>query len=110
GVILFGFGIATTLLGGMLMIALLGAADAVTVAVRQTTVLLTTPDEMRGRAYALMILAAQTANNIGTIWVGFWAGAIGAGNTMVMGGIISITATAVIWYVWKPIGRYRSAS
>ncbi len=110
GVILFGFGIATTLLGGMLMIALLGAADAVTVAVRQTTVLLTTPDEMRGRAYALMILAAQTANNIGTIWVGLWAGAIGAGNTMVMGGIISITATAVIWYVWKPIGRYRSAS
>ena len=110
GVILFGFGIATTLLGGMLMIALLGAADAVTVAVRQTTVLLTTPDEMRGRAYALMILAAQTANNIGTIWVGFWAGAIGAGNTMVMGGLISITATAVIWYVWKPIGRYRSAA
>ena len=110
GVILFGFGIATTLLGGMLMIALLGAADAVTVAVRQTTVLLTTPDEMRGRAYALIILAAQTANNIGTIWVGFWAGAIGAGNTMVMGGIISITATAVIWYVWKPIGRYRSAA
>jgi hypothetical protein len=29
---------------------------------------------------------------------------------MVMGGIISITATAVIWYVWKPIGRYRSAA
>jgi len=110
GVLLFGFGIATTLLGGMLMIALLGAADAVTVAVRQTTVLLTTPDEMRGRAYALMILAAQTANNIGTIWVGFWAGAIGAGNTMVMGGIISITATAVIWFVWKPIARYRSAN
>jgi len=27
-----------------------------------------------------------------------------------MGGIISITATAVIWYVWKPIGRYRSAA
>ncbi len=110
GVLLFGFGIATTLLGGMLMIALLGAADAVTVAVRQTTVLLTTPDEMRGRAYALMILAAQTANNIGTIWVGFWAGAIGAGNTMVMGGTISITATAAIWYVWKPIAKYRSAS
>ena len=110
GALLFGFGIATTLLGGMLMIALLGAADAVTVAVRQTTVLLTTPDEMRGRAYALMILAAQTANNIGTIWVGFWAGAIGAGNTMVMGGTISITATAAIWYVWKPIAKYRSAS
>ncbi len=108
GVILFGFGTATTLGLGLLMIGLLGAADSVTVAVRQTTVLLTTPDEMRGRAFALMILAAQTANNIGTIWVGAWAGAIGANNTMVLGGIISITATASIWAFWKPIREYRS--
>jgi MFS family permease len=64
-VILFGFGTANSLWMGMLMIGLLGAADAVTVAVRQTTVMLTTPDQMRGRAFALMILAAQTANNVG---------------------------------------------
>ena len=108
GFILFGFGLANSLLVGMLMIGLLGAADAVTVAVRQTTVMLTTPDHMRGRAYALMILAAQTANNIGTIWVGAWAGAIGAGNTMVMGGVISIAATAMIWWFWKPIREFRS--
>jgi predicted MFS family arabinose efflux permease len=92
----------------LLMIALLGAADAVTVAVRQTTVMLTTPDHMRGRAFALMILAAQTANNIGTIWVGAWAGAIGAGNTMVLGGVISIVATALIWRFWRPIRDFRS--
>ena len=82
GFILFGFATAGSLWLGMLMIAALGAADAVTVAVRQTTVMLTTPDHMRGRASALMILAAQTANNVGTIWVGVWAGAIGASNTM----------------------------
>ena len=108
GFILFGFGLANSLWLGMLMIGLLGAADAVTVAVRATTVMLTTPDQMRGRAYALMILAAQSANNIGTIWVGAWAGAIGAGNTMVLGGIISITATALIWWFWKPIREFRS--
>lgn len=108
GFILLGFGMANSLLLGMIMIGLLGAADAVTVAVRTTTVMLTTPDNMRGRAYALLILAAQTANNIGTIWVGFWAGAIGAGNTMVMGGIISITATALIWLFYKPIREFRS--
>jgi predicted MFS family arabinose efflux permease len=96
-------------LAGMLMIALLGAADSVTVAVRQTTVLLTTPDEIRGRAYALMVLAAQTANNVGTIWVGFWVGAIGAGQTMVLGGLISIVATLAIAVVWTPIRKYRSA-
>ena len=75
GVILFAFGTASTLWMGAIAIALLGAADAVTVAVRQTTVMLTTPDHMRGRAFALMILAAQTANNVGTIWAGQHHGA-----------------------------------
>jgi hypothetical protein len=55
-----------------------------------------------------LFLAAQSANNIGTIWVGFWAGSIGAGNTMVLGGFISITATALIWWFWKPIREFRS--
>ena len=108
GFILFGFGLANSLIIGMIMIGLLGAADSVTVAVRQTTTMLTTPDHMRGRAFALMILAATTANNIGTIWVGVWAGAIGAGNTMIMGGFISIAATAAIWWFWKPIREFRS--
>jgi predicted MFS family arabinose efflux permease len=92
---------------GMVMIAILGGADAITVAVRQTTVQLTTPDHMRGRAFSFMILAAQTANNIGTIWVGFWAAAIGPGNTMVMGGVIALVATLLVWRVWRPIREYR---
>ncbi len=108
GVLLFGFGLANTLWLGALMIALLGAADSVTVAVRQTTVMLTTPDHMRGRAFSLMIVAAQTANNIGTIWVGAWAAWIGAANTMLLGGVISIIATIVIARVWSPIREYRS--
>jgi len=108
GFILFGFGVANTLWLGALMIAALGAADAVTVAVRQTTVMLTTPDNMRGRAFSLMILAAQTANNVGTIWVGAWAGAIGAGNTMVLGAAISVVATGLIWRFWRPIREFRS--
>ena len=107
GFILFAFGAAGTLWFGALMIAALGAADAVTVAVRHTTVMLTTPDHMRGRAFALMILAAQTANNLGTIWVGAWAGTIGAANTMMLGGVISVIATALIWGFWRPIREFR---
>lgn len=108
GIVLLGFGLAGSLWVGMLMIALLGGADAVTVAVRHTTVMLTTPDEMRGRAFALMILAAQTANNVGTIWVGFWAGVIGAANTMLMGGVISIVAAVMIGLWFRPIREFRS--
>jgi predicted MFS family arabinose efflux permease len=110
GVILFGFGLANSLWLGMVMIAALGAADAVTVAVRQTTVMLTTPDHMRGRAFALMILAAQTANNVGTIWVGAWAATIGAANTLLLGGVISVLATLLIWRFSRPIREFRSST
>lgn len=106
--VLFAFGLAGSLWLGIVLIALLGATDSVTVTVRHTTVMLTTPDAMRGRAFSIMILAAQTANNLGTIWVGFWAGAIGAGNSMVLGGGLSLAATLLIAWWWKPIRSYRS--
>ena len=105
--ILVGFGSVTSLWLGAIMIAGLGGADAVTVAVRQATVQLTTPDHMRGRAFAFMILSAQTANNVGTIWVGLWAAAIGAQQTMLLGAAISILATLLIWRLWRPIREYR---
>ncbi|MDA0365625.1 MAG: MFS transporter [Chloroflexi bacterium] len=105
--ILAGFGSVTSLWLGAIMIAGLGGTDALTVAVRQATVQLTTPDHMRGRAFAFMVLSAQTANNVGTIWVGIWAAVIGAQQTMLLGAVISTLATLVIWRLWRPIREYR---
>ena len=110
GIFLFGFATADSLIVGIVLIALLGAADAVTVAVRMATVMLTTPDHMRGRAFSLLHLTASTANNVGTIWVGFWAANIGAANTMIMAAFISISATALIWIFWEPIREFRSTA
>jgi predicted MFS family arabinose efflux permease len=62
---------------------------------------------MRGRAHSFLVLAAQTANNIGTLWVGIWAEVIGAQETMLMGALLSFAATLVIWRLWKPIRQYR---
>ena len=101
------FSNVTALWAGGITIALLGAADAVTVAIRQTTVQLTTPDEMRGRASAFLVLAAVTANNIGTLWVGLWSALIGEVATMTMGAFIAFGATVLIWRVWRPLREYR---
>lgn len=106
--LLFAMGTAPWLWLGLIVIAMLGAADAVTVAVRQSTVQLTTPDEMRGRAFSFMVLAAQTANNVGIIWVGFWAGSIGAPNAMLLGGALGIAATLLIGLLWKSVRTYRA--
>lgn len=104
---LFFFSNVTALWAGGITIALLGAADAVTVAIRQTTVQLTTPDEMRGRATAFLVLAAVTANNIGTLWVGLWSALIGEVATMTMGAFIAFGATVLIWRAWRPLREYR---
>ncbi len=106
--LLFALGAAPWLWVGMIVIAMLGAADAVTVAVRQVTVHLTTPDEMRGRAFSVMVLMAQTANNLGIIWVGFWGDEIGVDNTYLMGGAIGLGATLIIGLLWRSITRYRA--
>ncbi|HSG91795.1 MAG TPA: MFS transporter [Pseudomonadales bacterium] len=106
--VLFAFGMSEHLWLGVVLIALIGAADSVTVTVRHTTVMLTTPDAMRGRAFSIMVLAAQTANNVGTIWVGYWAGAIGAGQSLALGGVLSLIATVLIGWWWRPIRTYRS--
>lgn len=106
--LLFALGAAPWLWVGMIVIAMLGAADAVTVAVRQVTVHLTTPDEMRGRAFSVMVLMAQTANNLGIIWVGFWGDEIGVDSTYLMGGAIGLGATLIIGLLWRSITRYRA--
>ena len=106
--LLFALGAAPFLWVGMIVIAMLGAADAVTVAVRQVTVHLTTPDEMRGRAFSVMVLMAQTANNLGIIWVGFWGNEIGVDKTYFLGGAIGLGATLLIGLLWRSITRYRA--
>ncbi len=101
------FGLIENLWIGVFLIAGLGAADAVGMTTRQATVQLTTPDEMRGRALSLQTLAAQSANNIGTIEVGLMSSWIGSGSTMVVGGVFSLGVTLVIWRLMRGIRSYR---
>tara|TARA_A100001037_G_scaffold299595_1_gene325591 strand:- start:102772 stop:104070 length:1299 start_codon:yes stop_codon:yes gene_type:complete len=102
--ILFGF--STSIWIGVFALIGLGAADAIGMTMRQTVVQLTTPDNMRGRATAAHSLAAMSANGFGKWEVGIMSDAIGAGNTMVLGGVISIIVVLVIWYVLSGVRQY----
>ena len=81
--------------------------DAVGMATRQTTVQLTTPDHMRGRAVSFHSFCAMSANNIGTFEVGFVSSRIGAGNTFLLGGIISVIVVTTVWRFITGIRNYR---
>lgn len=92
---------------GMLLIGGLGAMDGISVAMRQSIVQLTTPDQMRGRAVALQVLAAQTANNLGTLEVGFLTAAAGLSFTLTFGGVAALAFTLGAWRLVPGIRKYR---
>ena len=100
------FGWATSLWIGLFALIALGAADAVGMTMRQTIVQLTTPDHLRGRASAAHSLAAMSANGIGKWEVGYVSDVIGAGNTLVIGGFVSIIVVLIIWYGLSGIRKY----
>ena len=105
--LLVAFGFTTSLWLGTLIIAGLGATDAIGMTTRQTTVQLTTPDHMRGRAVSAHSVSAMTANNLGTFEVGILSEQIGADRTMILGGVISLFVVIVVWWLVKGIREYR---
>jgi predicted MFS family arabinose efflux permease len=107
-VLLFPFALNHWLPLGLVLLAGLGGMDAITVTVRQATVQLTTPDEMRGRALSVQTLSAQTANNVGTLWVGMLSALIGVSSTLLLGGGLSMLFTGWVWQRVKAVKEYRA--
>jgi ENTS family enterobactin (siderophore) exporter len=106
-VLLIAFGLNTSLWVATVIIIGLGAADAIGMTTRQTTVQLTTPDNMRGRAVSFSSVSAMSANNLGTFEVGFMSEQIGAGNTLILGGVVGVVVVLLIWWLLKGIREYR---
>jgi MFS family permease len=72
----------------------LGAADMVSVYVRQSLIQLYTPDDMRGRVGAVSTLFVSGSNELGEAESGFLAALIGPVAAVVAGGVGAILVTA----------------
>jgi len=113
GVAMFGaativFGLSQSMSLSLVALALLGAADMLSVYVRQSLVQLYTPDAMRGRVGAVSTLFISGSNELGEAESGFLASAIGPVAAVVAGGIGAVLV-AGLWFVWFPeIRRARS--
>jgi MFS family permease len=97
------FGIATIVFGlsrslplSIAALAVLGAADVVSVVVRSSLVQLQTPDAMRGRVSAVNMLFIGTSNQLGEFESGTLAALIGAVPTVVLGGVGTLVVT-LLW-------------
>jgi MFS family permease len=97
--IVFGFSRFMPL--SLLCLALLGAADMLSVYVRQSLIQLYTPNEMRGRVGAVSSLFISASNELGEAESGFLAALIGPVAAVVGGGIGAILVT-LLWAKWFP--------
>jgi hypothetical protein len=89
------FGLSRTLWLSAAALAALGAADMLSVFVRQTLVQLLTPDAMRGRVAAVSTLFISASNELGEFRGGLVARFIGPVNAVVYGGIGALIVTGL---------------
>jgi MFS family permease len=89
------FGVSRALWLSAAALALLGAADMLSVYVRQTLVQLVTPDGMRGRVGAVSGLFISASNELGEFRGGLAARFIGPVNAVVYGGLGALIVTGL---------------
>lgn len=106
GLATIGFGLSTNLLLSLVCLFVMGAADMISVFVRQTLVQLETPDAMRGRVAAVNAVFIGASNELGEFESGVLAALIGTVPTVVVGGVGTILVT-LLWARWFPALRDR---
>ncbi len=96
-----GFGLSTNIFMAIFFLIILGAADMVSVVIRQTLIQVETPNEMRGRVIAVHTILTGTSNQLGDFEAGTLAHFVGAVNAVLIGGVGSIIATG-LWMKMFP--------
>jgi MFS family permease len=109
------FGLATVVFGlsrsfplSLAALVFLGAADAISVFIRNTLVQLNTPDEMRGRVSSISGLAISASNELGEMQSGLAAAWIGAVGAVVAGGVGAVAVTAIWAWAFPELLRART--
>jgi MFS family permease len=103
-----GFALSTNFLLSVVLLAFLGLANALQALMRQTTFHLLTPDEVRGRAFAVFNMFSQGANAVGATEVGFMAALLGAPGALLFGCVLGTLVTSACWVALPGLRRFRT--
>jgi predicted MFS family arabinose efflux permease len=101
GVSILVFGLSSWFWLSMICLAVSGAADMVSVVIRQSLVQLETPDEMRGRVGAVNGTFIQASNQLGEFRAGAIAAWLGPVGSVLVGAIGTLLVVA-LWIRFFP--------
>jgi MFS family permease len=96
GLLTMAFGLSRNIYLSILLYALIGAADEVSVVMRNVIIQLATPDALRGRVSAVSQVFIQASNQLGSMESGFVAAVTSATFAVVSGGAGALAVCAYI--------------
>lgn len=99
------FGLSETFCISLVALAAYGAADMVSVYVRQTLVQIATPDSMRGRVSAVSSVSINASNELGDFRAGIMAAGWGTIPAVVIGGVTTLAVTGIWCLIFPSIRR-----
>lgn len=99
------FAVSTSLVLSIAALFVAGAADMVSVVVRQTLVQVQTPDAMLGRVTSVNALFVGTSNQLGEFRSGLLAHFVGAVPAVLIGGIGTLLVVALWMKLFPPLLR-----
>ncbi len=102
GLCMVAFGLSTSFWLSLAVLAVSGAADTVSVVVRQTLMGLETPDAMRGRVSAVNSIFIGASNQLGEFESGATAALLGPVGSVVLGGMGTLLVAA-LWCKLFPV-------
>ena len=110
-----GFGVATIIFGfstnfllSLLMLAILGGLDNISVVIRGTLLLTQTPNEMRGRISAVNSIFIGVSNELGSFESGFAAALFGPIIAVVAGGIGTILVVLAVMRIFPQVEKLKT--
>ncbi|EGD58809.1 major facilitator transporter [Novosphingobium nitrogenifigens DSM 19370] len=101
GIATAAFGLSRDFILSLGLLAALGAADMISVFIRNALVQLHVPDALRGRVSAISGLAISASNELGEMESGLAAALLGATGAVVFGGVGAVVVT-VLWTIGFP--------
>lgn len=99
GLSIIAFGLSSIFWVSVLALFISGAADGISMVIRQTILQLKTPDEMRGRVSSVNSMFVGSSNELGAFESGLAAKLIGPVAAVVFGGtmtLLTVGATAIL--------------
>lgn len=109
-VAIFGIGTIVLALSPSFAVALaalvvMGASDSISVVIRQTMVQIRTPDEMRGRVYAVNSMVTITSNQLGDFRAGTAASLFGTIPSVLIGGGCIVAIVLISTKIFRELLR-----